>query len=240
MNEVKIREVRRLLERAQQVTALTGAGVSAESGLPTFRGGGLWDGFLAEELSSMSGFRRNPRRVWDWYRERRQALKHARPNPGHLALAQLECRLPAFHLATQNVDRLHQAAGSRQVLELHGNIWDVRCVDCRQTFDRAYVDLPPEPRCPECGGWLRPAVVWFGEELPEGAIEQACEWTVQSQVFLVIGTSGVVYPAAGLADVARRCGAAVVEINLEPAQSQQTGDIFLQGKAGEILPALVP
>jgi NAD-dependent deacetylase len=228
------------LRRAERVAALTGAGVSAESGLATFRNsGGLWEGHAVEDVATPEAFQRNPELVWRFYNARRSALRAARPNAGHAALAELERRWgDRFTLATQNVDGLHQAAGSRRVLELHGGLARVRCSACRAVTDRAGEDLPGLPRCGACGGLLRPDVVWFHEMLPDGVWRAASEAVEACDCLLVVGTSAVVYPAAGLIGMARAVGAAVVEVNLEPAASV-TGLIGLYGKSGEILPRLV-
>ncbi len=237
--DMSLSKTRELLRQARSVTVLTGAGISAESGLSTFRGkDGYWKGMSAMELASPAGFARDPRKVWEWYHERRRQLKQAQPNPGHYALAELEARAREFGLITQNVDRLHHAAGSKNLVELHGNIWDVRCSGCEAVWDRTGIELPPEPRCEDCGAWLRPAVVWFGEDLPAEAMQTAMEWTCRAEVFLVVGTSGVVWPAAGLADLARQHGARVIEVNLELPPSTQ-GAIGLEGKSGEVLPLLI-
>jgi len=236
MSEIDL--ARDLLARARRVAVLTGAGVSAESGVPTFRGsGGLWNGMSVMQLATPEGFAADPLAVWRFYNDRRNLLPTVKPNPAHFALAALEARIPKFGLITQNVDRLHQAAGSRNVLEIHGNICDVRCLVCERTFDRAGVALPADPRCEACGGRLRPAVVWFGEDLPEGAFELAMSWTSECEVFLVVGTSAVVFPASGLASLAASSGAKVIEVNPEPASD--AAHIRLTGKAGELLPLVV-
>jgi NAD-dependent deacetylase len=228
------------LRRAARVAVLTGAGVSAESGLATFRGaGGLWEGHPVEDVATPEAFRRNPELVWRFYNARRAALRTARPNPGHLALADLERRWgERFALVTQNVDGLHQAAGSRRVLELHGGLARVRCTGCKVVADRAGEDLPDLPRCGACGELLRPDIVWFHEMLPDGVWRAACEAVEACDCLLVVGTSAVVYPAAGLITMARALGGGVIEVNLEPA-AETAGAIGLYGKSGEILPRLV-
>jgi NAD-dependent protein deacetylase/lipoamidase len=228
------------LRRARRVAALTGAGVSAESGLATFRGGGgLWEGHAVEDVATPEAFQRNPELVWRFYNMRRAGLRAARPNPGHLALVDLEKRWgERFALVTQNVDGLHQAAGSRRVLELHGGLARVRCTGCEVVADRAGEALPDMPRCGACGELLRPDVVWFHEMLPEGVWRSACEAVETCECFLVVGTSAVVYPAAGLIDMARALGACVIEINLEPA-AKTAGVIGLYGPSGAVLPRLV-
>ena len=226
-----------ILAQRPKIAVLTGAGISAESGVPTFRGSdGYWKGKSAEDLASMQGFSQDPHGVWEWYNLRRHKLKDIKPNPGHDALVKLEEQASSFTLVTQNVDRLHQQAGSGQVLELHGSIWPVRCMDCDYQEDRFQVDLPAEPRCPDCKGWLRPGVVWFGEALPFGIMEKADHAVRMADLFFIIGTSAVVWPAAGLAWTAREAGAKVVEINLEETPATEVAHISLLGKSGEILP----
>ncbi|MCS7316292.1 MAG: NAD-dependent deacylase [Bryobacterales bacterium] len=241
MNGALLEKARQWLEAARSVAALTGAGISAESGVPTFRGpGGLWRRYRPEELATPEAFRRDPRLVWEWYDWRRQRIAQARPNAGHEALVRLEATKPRFTLITQNVDGLHERAGSRRVVKLHGDIWMVRCVVCGRERRDERAPLPElPPRC-ECGGLLRPGVVWFGEALPPAAWEQAEEAARQAEVFLVVGTSAVVYPAAGLIPLAQASGARVIEVNAEQTPYSSRLDCSLRGLAGEILPALIP
>lgn len=230
-----------LLKKSPRVVALTGAGVSQESGLRTFRDAqtGLWAQYKPEELASPEAFERDPKLIWDWYAWRREAVKAVRPNPGHYALAKMEKQISSFTLITQNVDGLHRMAGSQNLLELHGNIQRVRCADC-YTFTEIWDDdTESVPRCRECGGLLRPDVVWFGEALPRDQLEAAIEAARSCEVFFSIGTSGVVQPAASLAFAAHNRGALVVEINAEPTPLTSKADYFLQGKSGEILPLFV-
>ena len=230
-----------LLRATPRLVALTGAGVSQESGLRTFRDAqtGLWAQYKPTELASPEAFQRDPKLVWDWYAWRREAVKGVRPNPGHYALVEIEKLVPQFTLITQNVDNLHRFAGSRNVLELHGNIQRVRCADC-YTFTETWADDSESvPRCQVCGGLLRPDVVWFGEALPRAQLEAAVIAARSCDVFLSIGTSGVVQPAASLAFAAHNRGATVVEINAEPTPLTPKADYVLQGKSGEILPDLV-
>jgi NAD-dependent deacetylase len=237
-----------LLQRASRLVVLTGAGVSQESGLRTFRDAhpstgsgqaGLWTQYRPEDLASPEAFRRNPKLVWDWYAWRREAVKGVRPNPGHYALVEIEKRVPNFTLITQNVDGLHRMAGSQHVLELHGNIQRVRCADCHRFTEVWDDDTEVVPRCKECGGLLRPDVVWFGEALPRDQLEAAVEAARSCDVFFSIGTSGVVQPAASLAFAAHNRGAVVVEINAEPTPLTPKADYVLHGKSGQILPELV-
>jgi len=228
------------LKAASSVTVLTGAGVSAESGLATFRAAdGLWEGHRVEDVATPEAFRRDPVLVWKFYNLRRANLHVAKPNPGHLALAALESRFgDKFALATQNVDRLHQAGGSRRVLELHGNLHVVRCSACGENEDRGTEPLDELPKC-KCGGLLRPGVVWFHEPLPEDVWQEAARAACACDVFLVIGTSAVVYPAAGLIGAARSSGAKTIEINLQATEASGSVDLSLYGPSGQILPELV-
>jgi NAD-dependent deacetylase len=228
------------LRTVQRVAALTGAGVSQESGLRTFRDAqtGLWAQYRPEELASPEAFRRDPKLVWDWYAWRREAIKAVRPNPGHYALAEIERRFSEFTLITQNVDGLHRMAASQNLLELHGNIQRVRCAGCYTFTETWDEDSESVPRCRECGGLLRPDVVWFGESLPREQLEAAVEAARSCEVFFSIGTSGVVQPAASLAFAAHNRGALVVEINAEPTPLTSKANFVFHGKSGEILPQL--
>ena len=216
---------------------LTGAGVSAESGIPTFRGsGGLWKQFRAEDLATPEAFAHDPQLMWEWYDWRRGLIAAAKPNQGHIALAELERRTPNFTLITQNVDDLHERAGSKNILHVHGSIWTVRCMECGREWLDLRSPLPSlPPRC-ECGGLLRPGVVWFGESLPQDVWRQAERAARKAEIFLVVGTSAVVYPAAGLIHYAQGAGAAVIEVNIEATGAIDT---FLAGPAGELLPQLI-
>ncbi|HIP87233.1 MAG TPA: NAD-dependent deacylase [Anaerolineales bacterium] len=221
----------------QSVVVLTGAGVSAESGIPTFRGPeGLWRSFRPTDLATPEAFRRDPALVWEWYDWRRRRIAACQPNPAHRVLAEMESVLPDFTLITQNVDGLHQAAGSRNVLELHGNIWRVRCTTCGWSGKDRRVPLPEiPPRC-RCGGLLRPAVVWFGESLPPRILEAAWEAAGRCQIMLVVGTSAVVQPAASLPLIAKRNGAYLIEVNPTETPITPLADEVLRGPAGEVLP----
>jgi len=230
-----------LLREARRVVVLTGAGISAESGIPTFRQAqtGLWAQYDPQELATPAAFRGNPRLVWEWYTWRRELVAAAEPNPGHLALAEMEQRVPQFTLITQNVDSLHRRAGSQNVIELHGNITRTKCFD-EETIVTSWPDTDEvPPRCPRCHGLLRPDVVWFGEQLPHGALSRAVEAARQSHVFLSVGTSAVVQPAASLPLEAVQNGALTVEINPQPTPISPYMDYVLPGPAGEVLPALV-
>jgi NAD-dependent deacetylase len=226
------------LRRAQKFVALTGAGISAESGLATFRDAqtGLWSKFRPEELASAEAFLRDPKFVQDWYGWRRANARKAKANAGHLALAEMEKRAPEFLLITQNVDGLHERAGSRRMVELHGNIHRFRCFENNCPPDNFDVD---QQRCRSCGGHLRPDVVWFGEMLPIDAIEAAVTAAENCDVFFSIGTSSVVYPAADLWRRAKDNGAIVIEINKDQTPLTPLADHSFLGQAGDILPALV-
>ena len=235
-----IPEVRARLASARSVTVLTGAGVSADSGVPTFRGAdGLWRNHRAEELATPEAFACNPRLVWEWYNWRRELLAAKIPNAAHHALVELEQRVERFWLITQNVDGLHPAAGSRNLSEIHGNIWKVRCTQCRQVQENRAVPIPMLPLCPACGGLLRPHIVWFGESLDPDDLDRSTAAVGSCEVLLIIGTSGVVYPAASFAALARQVGAFVAEINLDPAPNPQVVDITIQGRAAEVVPELI-
>jgi NAD-dependent deacetylase len=232
--------VRQWLRDASSIAVLTGAGVSAESGVPTFRGNnGLWKQHRAEELATPQAFARNPKLVWEWYDWRRGLIAQAKPNPGHHALADVEERARRFTLITQNVDGLHELAGSRNVLRLHGSIWMLRCLDCNREREDRRTPLPGLPPHCECGGMLRPGVVWFGEALPSDVWRKAEQAARSADLFLVVGTSAVVYPAAGLATMAKSSGARVVEINIAESGISSGIDEFLQGPSGELLPQLI-
>ncbi len=249
------------LGSARRVVAITGAGISAESGVPTFRGaGGLWRTYRPEDLATPEAFRRDPALVWAWYWWRRGRITGARPNPGHAALARFEARFSPFTLLTQNVDGLHLEAGSRNLVELHGNIWRARCsAEPARVFDQRSEPVPAVaesegsevrastrsertlgslPTCPSCGALLRPDVVWFGEALDPAAVERAVEAVETCDVLLVVGTSAVVYPVAALPSMARRAHATIVEVNVEATPLTSDVDIVLRGPSGEILPAV--
>lgn len=227
------------LRDARHVCVLTGAGVSAESGVPTFREAqdGLWSHYDPQELATPEAFLADPKLVWRWYRWRRELVADAQPNPGHLAIAQLDKSVPRLSLVTQNVDNLHQRAGSKDVVEFHGNIFEDRCYADGTTH--VGDDSLDVPTCPDCGGHLRPGVVWFGEAIPEEALNESCAAAVDCDVFLSVGTSSVVYPAAGLAELAKDNGALVVEINPEPTRGAASFDFAIAEKSGVVLPELL-
>lgn len=235
--EADLSELRGRLRAARSVVALTGSGISAESGLPTFRGvGGLWRTHRVEELASPEGFARDPQLVWSWYTERRDAHKSVEPSAAHRALATLERETDDFTLVTQNVDSLHLRAGSRNVLELHGNLREAKCTRCDARLPIDEVD--PQRSEHTCGGRWRPDIVWFGESLPAAALEAAFDAARRAEVMLVVGTSGLVQPAASLA-TKRATRAYVVEINPEETALTALVDRSLRARASDVLPRLV-
>jgi NAD-dependent deacetylase len=248
-DEDTIKRAGAALAAARRVAILTGAGVSAESGVPTFRASdGLWEGHRIEDVASPDGFHRNARLVWQFYNGRRANVARVTPNPGHRALADLEARFgDGFTLVTQNVDGLHQAAGNRNVLEVHGSLHRTRCTECGAVRDRGLEALPDMPTCDLCAGLLRPDIVWFGETLPSAIWENAVAAVETCDVFLVVGTSAVVHPAAGLIKLARRRGewmgdgraATVIEFNLTPTVASASAHIGLYGPSGETLPRVL-
>lgn len=228
------------LRVAGRITVLTGAGISAASGVPTFRGpGGLWRSFRPEELATAEAFERDPRLVWEWYDWRRGLIARCEPNAAHEVLAQWS-RHPGFTLITQNVDGLHERVGSEHVIRFHGSIWRLKCWDeCgRAEWDDRTVPIDPLPaHCPDCGGLARPAVVWFGESI-DPRVLHACDAAVECDVFLSIGTSSVVYPAAALVHAARRRRAFTVEINPQATEAAAAVDVAIEVPAEHALPRL--
>jgi len=236
-----LEQVAEILGSFSRVAVLTGAGISAESGVPTFRGQqGLWKKFRPEDLATMDAFLDNPQIVWEWYNWRRQLISQVKPNPGHYALSELEEFFDDFTLITQNVDNLHRVAGSSRVLELHGNIYRNKCADCGLLLDMA-TEIAPDniPRCEKCGGKIRPDVVWFGEMLPGDILDEAFARAEEAQAFFSIGTSALVHPAASLPLVAKRHGATLIEINPERTPLSAWADYCFEAKSGEVLPQLV-
>jgi NAD-dependent deacetylase len=235
----KITELRRLLEPAHRVTALTGAGISAESGIPTFRGpDGLWNNYRPEDLATPDAFARDPALVWRWYDWRRGIVAKASPNPAHMGLAALQQR-QAVTVVTQNVDGLHAKAGSRELIELHGNIWKVRCTRCALIVPNAEVPLAAiPPACKSCGALVRPHIVWFGESVDPYDFQRSVEMSRSADVFLVIGTSGLVQPAASFAQIAKSAGATVVEINPDDTPTTPIADLVFRDRAVAVFEAL--
>lgn len=239
-----LRRAAAILAAAERVVVFTGAGVSRESGIPTFREPetGLWARYDPMRLATLEGFLRDPALVWRWYEHRFGIAAAAEPNPGHRAIAALEELVPQVVVVTQNIDGLHQRAGSTDVVELHGTMHSFRCLPGRHRgFGWEVVRTQRErpPRCPECGELLRPEVVWFGEALPQAALERAQRLALTCDVMLVAGTSGVVYPAAAIPAAARHAGARLIDVNPSPDALSRLCDVFLAGPGGEVLPALV-
>lgn len=236
----QIKKAREQLRKAQHITVLSGAGISAESGVPTFRGpDGLWENHNPQELATPQAFARDPELVWRWYNWRRELIAGCAPNPAHLALAELERTGAGLTIITQNVDGLHGLAGSQNLIEIHGSIWRLCCTGCKSEREDHTVPLPVPPLCPQCGGLLRPAVVWFGEQLEEADLQAAWDAAQSCQVMLVVGTSALVQPAASLALVARRAGAFCMEINPQATSHSPHMDLGIRARAGEVVPALV-
>ncbi|TET72763.1 MAG: NAD-dependent deacylase [Candidatus Aminicenantes bacterium] len=239
----KIPEISQLIDilcQTKQIVVLTGAGISAESGIPTFRGEeGLWKQYRAEDLATPIAFIKDPKLVWEWYDWRRGIIASKKPNAGHKILGRWEKIFPNFILITQNIDGLHQKAGSKNILELHGNIWKVRCTEERTITENH--DIPLEeipPHCPDCGALLRPHVVWFGESLSSSVLYKAFQVSSSCEIIFSIGTSAVVQPAASLPLAAAEANAKIVEINPDPTPLTSYADFSFRGKAGEILPLI--
>jgi NAD-dependent deacetylase len=226
------------LSKAESIVFFTGAGISSESGIPTFRGKeGLWNKFKPEELANFDAFIKNPELVWEWYNYRRKIVHDAQPNTAHLTIAEMQTHFKDVTVVTQNVDNLHRRAGSKKIFELHGNIEKNYCVNCKKDFNEDLDFSNGVPKC-ECGGLIRPGVVWFGEFLPEDQFRGGEIAAMKADVFFVIGTSAVVYPAAGLVYTAKASGAVIVEVNLEETEISSSVNYSYFGKAGEILPKI--
>ncbi|HXG31571.1 MAG TPA: NAD-dependent deacylase, partial [Thermodesulfobacteriota bacterium] len=225
--EEEIQRAKDILNRANGVTVLTGAGISAESGIPTFRGeDGLWKRYNPEDVDTADAFRRNPMYVWEWYNGLRELISKKEPNPGHYALSRLERIKPYFSLITQNVDDLHRVAGNTNIIEMHGNIWKMRCTECTYVEENRDVPLTEiPPRCKSCGGLLRPGVVWFEENIPLHIIDSCLLSIEYSDVMLIVGTSGMVEPAASMGLVAKHTGKTVIEVNLEESTNSKKYDL---------------
>ncbi|ASJ03078.1 NAD-dependent protein deacylase [Thermococcus profundus] len=238
-----IGEAVKLLLRSRSAIAFTGAGISAESGVPTFRDpNGLWRNHKPEELATPEAFKRNPELVWDFYRWRMELIRKARPNDAHLALAELERMGIIRAVITQNVDDLHREAGTENLIELHGNIFRVKCTSCNYSEDlkksgrlEEFLKGNGVPKCPNCGSQLRPDVVWFGEPLPKEALEKAFELASKADLVLVIGTSGVVYPAAYIPYIVKERGGRVIEINPKGSGITPIADLFIPLPAGKAM-----
>jgi len=237
MNSIEV--ARKKMEAASSLMVLSGAGISAESGVPTFRGAdGLWKQYRAEDLATPEAFRRDPTLVWEWYQWRRALIATKKPNAAHDALVAMERSLKDFRLVTQNVDGLHSMAGSEKMVELHGNIWKLRCTACGRITEDHSLDLPALPKCQDCEALLRPHIVWFGEAIDPDNLQASIAACQTCEVMLVIGTSSLVQPAASFASIAKEVGAMVIEVNPNPALSH-CADLLLFGRAAEILPQLL-
>jgi NAD-dependent deacetylase len=229
-----------LLTPVQKLVVTTGAGMSKESGIPTFRDApsALWANFNPEDLATPEGFRRDPRLVWNWYVERRNMIGQASPHPGHFAVAELEPMFDQFLVVTQNIDDLHRKAGSKNIVEVHGNVFRYKCFDNGHPIEKLPTSTEVPPRC-HCGAMIRPDVVWFGEMLDQDDMDIVFEGLSTCEAVLVVGTSGIVYPAAGFPQAAKNLGAAVVEVNPEETPITDVADVFVKSPAGEALPLLV-
>lgn len=233
-----IERAQEILAKSRSVTVITGAGISAESGVPTYRDeDGLWNQFRAQDFSSVEAFNQNPKIVWDWYKERRRVMAAAQPNEAHKALATLESRSMQFMVLTQNIDGLHQRAGTDNIVELHGSVWKMRCTVCLNEWESRGELGDALPHCESCHGLARPAVVWFGESLNPTEWERAIRASY-CDTLMVVGTSAMVNPVASLPIIAQRNRARIIEVNLEKTSISDIADVSLQGKAGEILPEL--
>ncbi|MFW6123791.1 MAG: SIR2 family NAD-dependent protein deacylase [Acidobacteriota bacterium] len=232
--------VKDLLLKANRIIVFTGSGISSESGIPTFRGkDGLWKKFRAQDLTTTHAFSNNPKLVWEWYDWRRQLIAQKNPNPGHKTLAQWENLFSSFHVVTQNIDGLHQKAGSKKTIELHGNIWKLRCTKQGSVIEDHSCPLKEiPPKCQKCGALLRPHVVWFGEALDTDLLNQAIELSSRADLMFVIGTSALVYPAASIPVTAKESGVNIIEINPESTPLTPHAEVSLRGKAGRVLPEI--
>lgn len=238
MPEIPQNFINRLLQ-AESVVFFTGAGISAESGIPTFRGkDGIWNKLKPEELANFDAFLRNPEMVWEWYSHRKKIIHQSEPNPGHKAIAELQNHFKEVTVVTQNIDNLHRRAGSKAIYELHGNIERNYCIKCRAFYNEELPFIGKVPTCTKCGGLIRPDIVWFGEYLPQDEFKASANASKNCDVFFVVGTSAVVYPAASLVYTARENGAYIVEVNIEETEISYLADKSFYGEAGKILPAI--
>lgn len=227
------------LSEAKKIVFFTGAGISAESGIPTFRGkDGIWNKLKPEELANFNAFMRNPQMVWEWYNHRKKIINEAKPNAGHLAIAEMQNLFDEVTVVTQNIDNLHRRAGSKNIFELHGNIERNYCINCHTFYNEGLDFSNGVPKC-KCGGLIRPDVVWFGEFLPQDEFEGGEKAAISSDIFFVVGTSAVVYPAAGLVVAAKRAGSFIVEINITETEVSSICNESFFGEAGKVLPEIV-
>ena len=227
------------LSESKKIVFFTGAGISAESGIPTFRGkDGIWNKLKPEELANFNAFMRNPKMVWEWYNHRKKIIHESKPNAGHIAIAEMQDLFDEVTVVTQNIDNLHSRAGSKNIFELHGNIERNSCINCKTFYNKELDFSNGVPLC-ECGGMIRPDVVWFGEYLPEDQFEGGERASLLSDIFFVVGTSAVVYPAAGLVHAAKYAGSFIVEVNVEETEILSLCDESFIGEAGKILPRII-
>lgn len=227
------------LSESKRIVFFTGAGISAESGIPTFRGkDGIWNKLKPEELANFNAFLRNPQMVWEWYNHRKKIIHDSKPNSGHLAIAEFEKYFDDVTVVTQNIDNLHRRAGSTKIYELHGNIERNYCIKCHTFYNEELDFSDGVPKC-KCSGLIRPDVVWFGEFLPADQLEESEKAAIRSDIFFVVGTSAVVYPAAGLVYTAKRSGSFIVEVNIEETEVTSIADVSFFGEAGKVLPAVL-
>lgn len=229
------------LENAENIMFFTGAGISAESGIATFRGkDGLWNKLKPEELASFDAFMKNPDMVWEWYQYRRKIVHNAKPNNGHKAISEFQNLFNEVYVVTQNIDNLHQRAGSKKVFELHGSIERNYCIECHTFYNSPNFGFDDKaPKCSKCGGLVRPDVVWFGEILPQDVFAAAENAAAKCDICFVVGTSAVVYPAAYIPITAKKSGAYLVEVNVEETELTNTADLTILGKAGDVLPRIL-
>jgi NAD-dependent deacetylase len=227
------------LKSARSLVFFTGAGISAESGIPTFRGkDGIWKKLKPEELANFDAFMRNPDMVWEWYNHRKKIIHEAQPNKGHVTIAEMQDYFDDVIVVTQNIDNLHRRAGSKNIFELHGNIERNFCVNCKKFYNEELDFSEGVPKC-ECGGLIRPDVVWFGEYLPEDQFKGGEKAAANADVFFIVGTSAVVYPAAGQVFTAKQSGAVLVEVNVVETEISSAVDYSFFGEAGTILPNIL-
>ncbi|MFC2103468.1 NAD-dependent deacetylase [Bacteroidota bacterium] len=227
------------LKKSSSIVFFTGAGISAESGIPTFRGkGGIWNKLKPEELANFDAFMRNPEMVWEWYNHRKKIIHDSQPNAAHLTISEMQNHFKDVTVVTQNIDNLHRRAGSEKIYELHGNIERNFCINCKKFYNEQLNFSNGIPKC-ECGGLIRPDVVWFGEYLPEDQFLGGERASTNSDVFFIVGTSAVVYPAVGLVNTAKQSGAVLVEVNVEPTDISAYVDYSFKGEAGKILPKIL-
>lgn len=227
------------LSESKRIVFFTGAGISVESGIPTFRGkDGIWNKLKPEELANFNAFLRNPQMVWEWYNHRKKIIHESKPNAGHLAIAEFEKYFDDVTVVTQNIDNLHRRAGSKKIHELHGNIERNYCIKCHTYYNEDLNFTEGVPKC-KCGGLIRPDVVWFGEFLPADQLEESEKASIRSDIFFAVGTSAVVYPAAGLVYTAKHSGSYLVEVNIEETEVSSIADVSFFGEAGKVLPAIL-